>query len=283
MPFNYLRSVDEFLIPINIFIAFGFAFLFAPISSSLESRKDFGGTEGQNLIPTQYIPLFIMLLLCVLPLFLAVNNDLYSNMSQHTFAQDQSWNILNQVPGNGVLVVSGDESFMFEYLQEVRGIRDDVELIVFPFSIDVGDTRYDPVDSLAIWLDTSLEGRDVLFTFSDASLAVEQLEPPKSLSLNGCALEMVDRDEGMPLMVSGHPDIWNTYQLRNFEKDTLDNIVFDDFEYETIDRYINCLRSSIAWMDRNGFSRDQSRAAFDEMANKLAEVLAETRYPRPPD
>ncbi len=283
MPFNFLRSVDEFLIPLNIFLALGLAFLFRLLSHELESQKDFGGTEGQNLIPPQYISLFIMLLLCVLALFVGVNNDLYSNMSHHTFAQDQSRNVLSQVPEDGVLVVSGDESFMFEYLQEVRGVRPDVELVVYPFRMTIGDVQYNTVDSLAAYLDLSLEDRDVLFTFSDASLAVNQLDPPKALSLEGVALRMIDREEGMSPIISGHPDAWLAYQLRNLDPETVNSLIFDDFEYEVVDRYINCLRSSVAWLDSNGYEGDRSRIAFNEMANALETVLQETHYPGAPE
>jgi len=279
MPFNFLRSVDEFLIPVNIFISLGVGFLLSPLARLLESRKDFGGTESQNVIPQGLIPVFIMGLLCVIPLFMGISNEAYSNMSHHTFAQDQSRNILVQVPENGVLVVGGDESFIYEYLQEVRAIRDDVEIVVYPFSTVMDETRYNPVDSLAIYLDVLLDGRGCLFTFTAASASVEMLDPPKGLRFDGAALKLVDRLPGQPMIIPGNPDIWTSYQLRNLDQVTLSEIVFDDFEYEYIDRYISGLSAAVNWLDSNGLSNDPSREALVEMADTLNGILSLTDYP----
>jgi hypothetical protein len=57
MPFNFLRSIDEFMIPVNMFIAMGFAWLLAPIAVMLTSKADISGTESQNIIAPRYIPL----------------------------------------------------------------------------------------------------------------------------------------------------------------------------------------------------------------------------------
>ncbi|HDS31107.1 MAG TPA: DUF2723 domain-containing protein, partial [Firmicutes bacterium] len=133
MPFSYLRSIDEFMIPVNIFLAMGFAWLLAPLSYRLTRKNDFAGTEGLNLIPREFVPVAIALLFCVPAIFLGMTNAKFSNQTLRTFVQDQARNVLEQVPENGVLVVSGDEIYLFEYLKEVRGIRRDVELVVYPF------------------------------------------------------------------------------------------------------------------------------------------------------
>ena len=282
MPFNYLRSVDEFLLPVNIFMCLGFAWLMAPLSNSLTSRADISGTEGQNVIPPEYIPIAIMLLLCVVPFFSSRANLKYSNMMHHTFAQDQARNVLMQTPYNGMLVVSGDESFMFEYFQEVREFRPDVELVVYPFGIQMGNEILNPIDSLAYFLSTRLNDRGCVFTFGDSAAAVERLGSSKGLRLDGIAFTLVDRQPDQPSFTAGDPDIWNSYQLRNLDRRTLDGLVVDDFEYEVFDRYVNGLRASIAWLDDNGFPLDDSRSALVQMADKLESKRNETNYPRGP-
>ncbi len=282
MPFSFLRSVDEFLLPVNIFVALGFAWLLAPLAKSLESQKDMFDSEGQNFIPPGFIPLFIMLLFCVVPFLMARTNAHYSDMTHHTFAQDQTRNILEQVPDDGVLIVSGDESFMFEYLQEVREIKQDVKLLVYPFRYPDGDSYHTPVDSLAIFLKGDLGDRDCVFTFEDASMALDRLDDPKALRLDGVAYTLVDRDEGMPVSIPGNANIWTGYQLRNLDKETLNGLVFDDFEYETIDRYVNGLRASVSWLDASGYAADPTRSALVEMSDSLEEFLKKTDYPGPP-
>jgi hypothetical protein len=282
MPFNYLRSVDEFLLPVNIFMCLGFAWLMAPIANSLTSRRDVGGTEGQNIIPAEYIPVAIMMLLCVIPFFASRTNSLYSDMTHHTFAQDQARNVLNQTPFNGVLVVSGDESFMYEYLQEVRQIRPDVEIIVYPFGIQVGNEVLDPTESLAYYLSTQLNGRGCVFTFGDAAPAVERLGSSMGLELDGIAFKLITHEIGEPSFKTGDPDIWRSYQLRNLDPGTLNGIVVDDFEYEVFDRYVNGLRASVAWLDDNGYRPDESRLALSQMADTLEKKKSETDYPKGP-
>jgi hypothetical protein len=282
MPFNYLRSVDEFLLPVNIFMALGFAWLMAPVSRILTSQKDIGGTEEQNIIPPEFIPVAIMLLLCVIPFFTGRANSRYSNMTHHTFAQDQARNVLVQAPMNGVLVVSGDESFMFEYLREVRNIREDLELVVYPFSIQAGNEMLDPVDSLAVFLSTQLEDRECMFSFGDAAAAVEKLGSARALRLDGIAYTLVDREESEPSFKIGDPNIWTKYQLRNLEEEILDTLVVDDFEYEVFDRYVNGMRASSAWLIDTGFGPDAARYELDILADLLESKRDETDYPKGP-
>jgi hypothetical protein len=278
MPFIHLRSVDRFLLPINILLAFGLAWLLKPIALKLESRADFAGTEGQNFIRAEYIPVAITLLLCVVPFFVALVNNPYSNMTHHTFSQDQARNVLEQVPGNGVLVVSGDESYLYDYLQIVRGIRTDVEMKVWPFQYSVGGPTMDVDESLAFFLSYELGDRGCVFTFGDASRAVATLTPPKALRLDGVALALVDRGEGEPDFTVGDPNIWTTYQLRNLDPATLAGVVPDDYEYEIFDRYINGLKASIAWMNDMGYSRDPAKEALTDIAAALQKSLERTDY-----
>lgn len=282
MPFSFLRSIDEFLLPVNLFMCLGFAWLMAPIAKSLTSKSDIGGTEGQNIIPPEYIPVAIMLLMCVIPFFVSLANYTYSNMTHHTFAQDQAKNTLMQTPFNGVLVVSGDESFLFEYLMEVREFRPDIELLVYPFAIQSGNEILSPTDSLAFYLNTQLGGRECVFTFGDSAAAVERLGAGKALRLDGIAFTLVDRELDEPSFSVGDPDIWMTYQLRNLEMEILSGLVVDDFEYEVFDRYVNGLRASVAWLDDHGFGPDPSRDALKMMVDVLEIKKNETDYPKGP-
>jgi len=282
MPFNFLRSVDEFLLPVNIFLALGLGWLLAPPSDALESTRDLGSSEGQNFIAPQLIPIAIMLLFCVIPFFVGRGNLQYSNMSHHTYFQDQSRNILNQVPQGGVAVVSGDESFMFEYLEEVRGIRPDVEMVVYPFSYVSDGRTYSPIESLTMYLQTALGDRGCVFTFGDSAQAVEMLQPPRALRLDGVTLVMTDRIEGMPIVTKGDPNIWTTYQLRNFDGQTLSGLVFDDFEYETINRYTSGLKAAVSWLDENGYGNDVSRAELNDFSIVLEILLRKVDYPLAP-
>jgi hypothetical protein len=286
MPFSFLRSVDEFLLPVNVFLAMGLAFLLAPAAQALTSRADFGGTEGQNFIPSRYIPIVIALLFCVIPLFTAMVNLRYSSMSHHTFTQDQSRNVLEQAPENGVLVVSGDESFLFDYLQEVRGIREDVELLAYPFSLTVEGTALPAANSLAYFINKQLGDRACLFSFSPPAAILPYLEPPRALRLDGVAYTLIDAQPGMPEFTIGDPNIWLHYNLRNLNPSTLDpsvqgTLVPDDFEYETLDRYVNGLLASVALLDERGYMADESRNELALLAVLIRASLANTDYPSP--
>ena len=283
MPFSFLRSVDEFMVPVNAFITLGIGWLFAVFGRKLESTADIAGTEGQNFIPPKFIPLFIALFLCVFPGFLAYANFRFSSMSHHTFAQDQARNVLEQVPYGGLLVVSGDESFLFEYLQEVRGIRQDVELVVYPFVVTVADKALSSVDSLVQLLNNQPPERAVVFSFSPPEEILTKLSSPKpkALRLDGIALSLVDREPDQPSTIIGHPNIWMTYQLRNLDPVTLGSLVLDDFEYETFDRYVNGLNAAVVWLDTHGYGRDESRVVLREMAEALEEAAKRTDYPSP--
>jgi hypothetical protein len=280
MPFNYLRSVDEFLIPVSLFIALGTGWLFAPITLSLTSRADFAGTEGQNFIPPKIIPVVIMLLMCVIPLFLAVANFRYSSMSHRTYAQDQARNVLDQTPDGGVLVVSGDESFIFEYLQQVRGLRPDVELIVYPTSIVVEGVALPPANSLAYFIDKELGDRTCLFSFSPPATILPFLQVPRALRLDGVAYTLVTAEPGQPEFTVGDPGIWLKYQLRNLDPETLGSIVPDDFEYETFDRYVNGLRATVAKLTEDGYGGDDATLTLGQMADFLAKTLEKVDYPQ---
>jgi hypothetical protein len=278
MPFNYLRSVDEFLIPVNLFVALGIAWLFAPLALVLTSQADFAGTEGQNFIPPKIIPVTIMLLLCVIPLFLAVVNFKCSSMSHHTFAQDQARNVLEQTPAGGVLVVSGDESFLFEYLQEVRKINPDVQLVVYPMSIVVDGVALPPANSLAYFIDKQLGDRTCMFSFSPPATILPFLEIPRALRLDGVAYTLIPAAAGQPEFTIGDPAIWLKYQLRNLDPVTLGSMVPDDFEFETFDRYVNGLRASVAKLTEDGYGRDEATVTLGQMADFLAKTLDRMNY-----
>jgi len=295
MPFNYLRSVDEFLLPVNIFIAFGFAWLLAPFSKSLLSRQDVLETDGQNFIPSKYIPVIIMVLLCVIPFFTWMMNNRYSNLSHHTFYQDQSRNILEQVPQDGVLIATGDEMYIYEYLTEVRELRPDVELVEYPFAIP-GFEDESNASRLGWYLQNELGDRTCVFTFNEAADALAYL-PGKALRMDGVALTLVDsEDPGLKFFPGAPNDTWMNYQLRNINKATFfrfpeeyyeyDEGVFyivpDDFEYEVFDRYVNGLRASTAWLENEGYANDYSRIWLMDYTEMLEKIRDATDYPQPP-
>jgi hypothetical protein len=283
MPFNYLRSVDRFLLPVNIFIAMGFAWLLTPAAEKLTGRTDFAGTQGQNFIPSNFIPVFISLLLCTLSLFVAMANLRYSSSSHHTYSQDQARNQLEQVPENGVLVASGDQSFIFDYLQQVRGIRPDVALMVYPFSLSVEGTILPPENSLAYFVDNELGDRTCVFSFSPPATALPYMKPPRALRLDGVAYTLINAEPGQSEFVVGDPEIWKTYQLRNLDAQTLYGVVPDDFEYETFALYIQSIRAAAAKIQEstpglpNFFSMDLSN-----IADSMEKSLALTDYPKSP-
>jgi hypothetical protein len=161
-------------------------------------------------------------------------------------------------------------------------LRPDVELVVYPFGIQVGNEILDPTESLAYYLSTQLNGRECVFTFGDSAAAVERLGSSAGLRLDGIAFTLVTHEIGEPSFATGDPDIWRSYQLRNLDAGTLEGLVVDDFEYEVFDRYVNGLRASVAWLDDNGFRPDRSRPALAEMADALERTKNETDYPRGP-
>jgi len=286
MPMNYLRSVDEFLLPVNIFLGFGLAWLLAPLAEKLLSQKDVLETEGQNFISAKYIPVIIVALFCVIPFFVWMMNNRYSNMTHHTFFQDQSRNILEQVPEGGILMVMGDEIYIYEYLQQVRGIRTDIKLVEYPFVIEKEGQTLPAAPSLAWYIQNELGDRPIVFTFNQAADAIGYLRG-KALRLDGVALTLVDSDDPEASFFVGDPnETWTKYQLRNVDKATFfrmpDDIfeykdaylylVPDDFEYEVFDRYVNGLRASVAWLDNSGYGIDYSRAWADNYADMLEKV-----------
>jgi hypothetical protein len=283
MPFRYIRMVDELLLPVNIFLALGLGWLLAPIALALEARRDLAGTEGQNYIQPQYIPIAIMFLLCVIPFMLAMSNSKFSNMTHHTYAQDQAWNYLMQTPEDGVLVVRDFESGVFEYWQEVRKYRTDVTVEVYPLSYSHDDVAQDPIESLKEFITYRLGDRECLFTFSEAQEAVNELSPPKALRLDGIALTLVERGPDNEAFMIGDPNIWLTYQLRNLDPGTLRGIVPDDFEYEVFDRYINGLSGAVIWLRESGFEADPTYNALLDMLKELTDTLARTDYLNVPE
>jgi hypothetical protein len=278
MPFRYIRTVDELLLPVNIFLALGLGWFLAPIGRALEARKDLAGTEGQNYIQAQYIPLAIMFLLCVVPFMLGMSNAKYSNMAHHTFAQDQAWNFLMQAPEDSVLVVRDYEADLFEYWLEVRDYRTDVALETYPLRVSPDGRSQDPVESLRDFLRHRLGDRECMFTFGEAQEVVDGLEPPAALLLEGIGLTLMDRDAGDESFILGDPNIWTEYKLRNLDPETLPGIVPDDFEYEIFDRYINGLGGAVTWLQQNGYGHDPSHNALIDMMNQLTTVLARTDY-----
>ena len=294
MPMNYLRSVDEFLLPVNVFLGFGLAWLLVPLAEKLLSQKDVLESEGQNFISAKYIPVIIMAMFCVIPLFVWMMNNRYSNMTHHTFFQDQSRNIIEQVPEGGILMVMGDEIYIYEYLQQVRGIRPDVDLVEYPFVIEVeGETQH-AASSLAWYIQYELGDRPCVFTFNQAADAIGYL-PGMALRMDGVALTLVDSEDPDVTFYPGDPnETWMKYQLRNVDKamffrlpddifdykDAYLYVVPDDFEYEVFDRYINGLRASVAWLDNKGYGNDYSRVWLDNYTDMLEKVSDDAGFPK---
>jgi hypothetical protein len=280
------------MLPANIFLAMGFAWLLAPLSNALTRKRDFSGTEGLNIIPTDHIPITIALLLCVPAVFLGMANGKYSNMTRHTYVQDQARNVLEQVPENGVLVTSGDESYLFDYLQQVRGIRGDVELVVYPFVrlVEAGGGQkiiLPPVNSLAYFIDSELGDRPCVFSFSPPATILPLLEPPRSLRLDGIAQTLVVREPGMGEFFPGDPNTWLSYQLRNLDRKTMGTlddppvpgaVVPDDSEVECLSRYAQGLRVTAAQLQNSGYAADYYVPMIG-MAKTLENAISFTDYP----
>jgi len=294
MPMNYLRSVDEFLLPVNVFLGFGLAWLLVPLAEKLLSQKDVLESEGQNFISAKYIPVIIMAMFCVIPLFVWMMNNRYSNMTHHTFFQDQSRNIIEQVPEGGILMVMGDEIYIYEYLQQVRGIRPDVDLVEYPFVIEVEGETQPAASSLAWYIQYELGDRPCVFTFNQAADAIGYL-PGMALRMDGVALTLVDSEDPDVTFYPGDPnETWMKYQLRNVDKamffrlpddifdykDAYLYVVPDDFEYEVFDRYINGLRASVAWLDNKGYGNDYSRVWLDNYTDMLEKVSDDAGFPK---
>lgn len=286
MPFSFLRSTDELMIPLNLFLSFGLAWGFAPAVRYLVGTKDIEGTEDIKFVKPNQALAVATLLFCVFPLFLGMYNGKWSNFSKHTFAQDMARNILEQVPEKGVLIVSGDESFLYEYLQEVRGIRRDVDVMVYPFRTVVSDGESDfilpPANSLAHFIDLELAGRDCVFSFSPPAGILPLLRTPRALRLDGVAQTLIVREEGMDEFVVGDPNIWTKYQLRNVDAATLSNTFPDDFEYEIFERYMNGMNASVAKLESMGFGRDDATLELKFLAQVYQIILKRTDYPFPP-
>jgi hypothetical protein len=283
MPYVYLRAVDEMVVPLNIFFCLGMAFGFAPLSNMLSATKDFSGTEDIKFISKPNTMIAVTFLFCVVAFFVGWTNSKYSDFTHHTWAQDQARNVLEQVPLNGVLVVSGDESFIYDYLQNVRGIRGDVETLVYPFKKVTGDeeSNYElpPSESLADYINNQLFDRPCLFSFNPPAEILPMLRVPRSLRLDGVAQTLVVREEGMENFFIGDPNIWTNYQLRNLDPPTLGKLSIDDFEYEVFDRYVNGLRASVAKLVDDGYGQDPSVESLTMMADELERNRNQSDYP----
>lgn len=282
MPMTLLRTVDELLLPLNLFFAIGIAWLLALASIKLASTTDISGTEGQNFIPPKLIPLTITLLFCILPLFLGFINYRYSSMSHHTFAQDQARNVLTQVPKDGVLIVSREESYLYEYLQTIRGLRPDVSLHVYPFNLVIEGIPQPAPNSLAYFIDNELGDRACMFSFSPPATILPYLKKPRALRLDGIAYTLIDAEPEKDDFSVGDPSVWLQYQLRNLDPATMVSIVPDDFEYEVFDRYINGLKAAVAWLDQSGYGNDPSKREFTDMYMTLEKVIANIDNPYMP-
>jgi hypothetical protein len=209
-------------------------------------------------------------------------NSHYSSFAHHTFEQDQARNQLEQVPENGVLVLSGDQSFLFEYLQEVRGIRKDVTFVVYPFSLLVVGEALPPANSLAFFIDQQLGDRTCMFSFSPPAAILPYLKPPRALELDGVTFKLIKAEPGQPEFRIGNPAVWANYQLRNLDPGFLATYIPDAYEYETFAMYISCSRAAVNWLVDNGYQNDDFTLELSQIADSIEKALKRTDYPSGP-